>query len=139
MAEDKVEAMNLRFSAGEFHKLAKIAEALDGPLSMSLALQIIRELRVPPDETPPVPKSLTANQKSAGALAEILKRPLSELDFNVRARRIYQTLNCVTIGDLIQRSEADLRATRGSRITTIEEIKARLAQLGLTLGITAPD
>ncbi len=63
----------------------------------------------------------------------VLARPVSELELSVRARRCLQRLNIVTIGDLIQRTEAELLSTRNFGVTSLNEIKARLADLGLQL------
>jgi DNA-directed RNA polymerase subunit alpha len=62
-----------------------------------------------------------------------LARPVSELELSVRARRCLQRLNIVTVGDLIQHSEADLLATRNFGQTSLTEIKGRLAEIGMTL------
>ena len=62
-----------------------------------------------------------------------LARPVSELELSVRARRCLQRLNIVTVGDLIQHSEADLLATRNFGQTSLVEIKTRLAEVGMTL------
>lgn len=62
-----------------------------------------------------------------------LARAVSELELSVRARRCLQRLNIVTVGDLIQHSEAELLATRNFGQTSLTEIKTRLAELGVTL------
>jgi DNA-directed RNA polymerase subunit alpha len=63
----------------------------------------------------------------------VLGKPVSELELSVRARRCLQRLNIGTVSDLIQHSEADLLATRNFGQTSLNEIKTRLADLGLTL------
>lgn len=63
----------------------------------------------------------------------VLAKPVSELELSVRARRCLQRLNIVTISDLIQHTEADLLATRNFGVTSLNEIKSRLAELGLQL------
>lgn len=62
-----------------------------------------------------------------------LARPVSELELSVRARRCLQRLNIVTVGDLIQHSEAELMSTRNFGQTSLMEIKTRLAELGVSL------
>ena len=42
-------------------------------------------------------------------------------------------MNLVTIGDLVARSEAELLATKNFGQTSLNEIKGKLADLGLTL------
>lgn len=63
----------------------------------------------------------------------ILTKPVSELELSVRARRCLQRLNVVTIGDLLQHTEAELLATRNFGMTSLNEIRARLGELGLQL------
>jgi len=63
----------------------------------------------------------------------ILNKPVSELELSVRARRCLQRLSISTIGDLIQHTEAELLATRNFGVTSLNEIKGRLAEYGLTL------
>ncbi len=67
----------------------------------------------------------------------VLNKPVSELELSVRARRCLQRLNIVTVGDLIQHTEQDLLSTRNFGQTSLNEVKARLAELGLTLASKA--
>lgn len=67
----------------------------------------------------------------------ILVRLVSELDLSVRARRCLQRLNIITIGELIQHTEAELLAARNFGVTSLNEIKARLAEVGLQLASKA--
>lgn len=63
----------------------------------------------------------------------VLGKSVSELELSVRARRCLQRLNIATVGDLIQHTEADLLATRNFGVTSLQEIKQRLADLNLAL------
>jgi len=72
---------------------------------------------------PPVP----AGQEA------VLNKPVAELELSVRARRCLQRLNVQTLGDLIKYTEADLLATRNFGVTSLNEVKARLAEHGLQL------
>lgn len=63
----------------------------------------------------------------------LLVKPVSELELSVRARRCLQRLNVVTLADLIQHSESDLLSTRNFGVTSLNEIKGRLADFGLQL------
>lgn len=63
----------------------------------------------------------------------ILSKPVSELDLSVRARRCLQRLNVVTVGDLLQHTEAELLATRNFGMTSLNEIRSQLAQIGMSL------
>ena len=63
----------------------------------------------------------------------LLAKPVSELELSVRARRCLQRLNIDRLGDLIQHSESDLLSTRNFGVTSLNEIKARLSEFGLSL------
>jgi len=63
----------------------------------------------------------------------LLAKPVADLELSVRSRRCLQRLNVGTLGDLVQYSEADLLATRNFGVTSLKEIKLRLAEHGLQL------
>jgi DNA-directed RNA polymerase subunit alpha len=63
----------------------------------------------------------------------VLAKPVSELELSVRARRCLQRLNIATVGDLISHTEAELLAIRNFGQTSMNEIRARLSELGLSL------
>jgi DNA-directed RNA polymerase subunit alpha len=63
----------------------------------------------------------------------VLAKPVSELELSVRSRRCLQRLNVHTLADLVQYSESDLLATRNFGVTSLNEIKTRLAEHGLKL------
>jgi DNA-directed RNA polymerase subunit alpha len=63
----------------------------------------------------------------------VLNRPIGELELSVRSRRCLQRLNVNTLGDLMQHSEADLMSARNFGVTSLNEIKSRLADHGLAL------
>ncbi|RMF78187.1 MAG: tetratricopeptide repeat protein [Planctomycetota bacterium] len=75
------------------------------------------------------PQRVSVPPESASALS----KPVAELELSVRARRCLQRLNISTVGDLIQCSEAELLAARNFGQTSLNEIKTRLAELGLSL------
>ncbi|MHC4513246.1 MAG: DNA-directed RNA polymerase subunit alpha C-terminal domain-containing protein [Planctomycetota bacterium] len=61
------------------------------------------------------------------------KRPVSELDLSVRCRRIVDILKIKTIGDLSNKSEAELLACPNFGQTSLNEIRTKLDELGLAL------
>jgi DNA-directed RNA polymerase subunit alpha len=79
-------------------------------------------------ETPAPPKISVPPGSEA-----LLTKPVSELELSVRARRCLQRLSIERLGDLIQRTEAELLATRNFGTTSLNEIKVRLSEYGLTL------
>lgn len=64
---------------------------------------------------------------------EILNKYLSEIELSSRSRKCLQRLNLVTVGDLVSRSEAELLATKNFGQTSLNEIKAKLNELGVNL------
>ena len=61
------------------------------------------------------------------------RRPITELDLSVRSRRIVDLLKIRTIGDLAQKTEAELLACPNFGQTSLNEIKTKLDELGLSL------
>lgn len=61
------------------------------------------------------------------------KRPVTELDLSVRCRRIVDLLKIKTIGDLANKSEAELLACPNFGQTSLNEIRTKLDELGLAL------
>jgi len=64
---------------------------------------------------------------------ELLKKPISELELSVRSRNCMERLNIRTILELVQKSEPELLAVKNFGQTSLNEIKSRLGELGLSL------
>ncbi len=64
-------------------------------------------------------------------------RPVSELELSVRSRKALQRLGISTIGDLAQRSEAELMTVKNFGQTSLIEIKREMAKYGLTFKMPA--
>ena len=64
-----------------------------------------------------------------------LKQPCRVLNLSVRARKCLVRLGVLTVSDLIRKHDCDILECRNAGITTLDEIKARLAEHGLRLGI----
>lgn len=67
-----------------------------------------------------------------------LNLPLSELKLSVRASNCLESENIHTLRDLVIRSEEQLLEVRNFGETTLNEVKERLADLGLRLGMRLP-
>ncbi|MGH7163633.1 MAG: DNA-directed RNA polymerase subunit alpha C-terminal domain-containing protein, partial [Planctomycetota bacterium] len=65
---------------------------------------------------------------------ELLAAPVSELDLSVRAAKCMSLLDIATIGELLQRTEQDLLQAQNFGATSLQEIRQKLADLGLSLG-----
>ena len=67
------------------------------------------------------------------AQASTLALPIEELDFSVRSYNCLKREGIGTVGDLIQRTEQDLLDIRNFGQKSIDEVKAKLAEMGLGL------
>ncbi len=63
----------------------------------------------------------------------ILNKPVDDLQLSVRSRRCLQRLNIRTIGELTRKTEAELLGCKNFGVTSLNEIKRTLANLGLSL------
>ena len=64
-----------------------------------------------------------------------LSLPISTLSLSMRSRNCLEADNIKTIGDLVSRSPADMIKVRNFGKTSLVEIKKKLGELGLSLGM----
>jgi DNA-directed RNA polymerase subunit alpha len=64
---------------------------------------------------------------------EVLSTPISDLDLSVRSSKCMAQLDVNTIGELCQLSETELLQMKNFGQTSLQEIKNKLAKLGLGL------
>jgi DNA-directed RNA polymerase subunit alpha len=69
-------------------------------------------------------------------LERVLARSVDELELSVRASNCLKTANIHTIGDLVVRKEGDMLQFHNFGKKSLDEIKAVLQSLGLSLGMT---
>lgn len=148
-ARNCLKKMNVR-TLGDLIKLREdelLAYKNFGETSLSEIKAILAKhglrLGQPPEEAAleavvaPAPGGAAAPRPVAPSVPQelqgVLAKAVSELELSVRSRRCLQRLNVKTLHDLIQYSEADLLATRNFGVTSLNEIKARLAEHGLSL------
>ena len=67
-----------------------------------------------------------------------LLRKVDELELSVRSANCLKNDNIVYIGDLVQKTEAEMLRTPNFGRTSLNEIKEVLAQMGLHLGMEIP-
>lgn len=67
---------------------------------------------------------------------ENLYRSVDELELSVRSANCLQNANIKYIGELVQRTEAEMLKTKNFGRKSLREIKEILATMGLTLGMT---
>lgn len=70
---------------------------------------------------------------------ENLFRSVDELELSVRSANCLQNANIRTIGDLVQRTEAEMLKTKNFGRKSLKEIKEILAEMGLSLGLRLDD
>jgi len=67
---------------------------------------------------------------------EILNTPVEELELSVRSSNCLKNANIRTIGELTKKTEDDIGKTRNFGKKSLTEIKERLQEWGLSLGMT---
>ena len=68
-------------------------------------------------------------------LNENLFRPVSELELSVRSANCLKNANITLIGELVQKSEAEMLKTKNFGRKSLNEIRAILSEMGLSLGM----
>ncbi len=72
------------------------------------------------------------------AMEQKLSMTLADLKLSVRASNCLESENISTVRDLVQRSEDQLLEVRNFGETTLKEVRERLTELGLRLGMRVP-
>ncbi len=68
-------------------------------------------------------------------MSEILNRSVEELELSVRSYNCLKNANIQTIGELVQKTEAEMLRTKNFGRKSLNEIKEILANMGLSLGM----
>jgi len=83
-----------------------------------------------------VAKALAEKKKVDEELARKLSMPIQELELSVRASNCLESVKVETVGQLVRMTDADLLKIRSFGKTSLREIKRKLADIGLSLGMT---
>jgi len=78
-------------------------------------------------------------EKGEKLLNENLFRTVEELELSVRSANCLKNANMTYIYELVQKTEAELLRTKNFGRKSLEEIKEKLAKMGLHIGIKLPD
>jgi len=78
----------------------------------------------------------TEEQAVDEELTQKLNMPMQELELSVRANNCLESAKTDTVGQLVKMTEADLLKIRSFGKTSLREIKRKLADIGLSLGMT---
>lgn len=72
-------------------------------------------------------------------MIKVLQMSVNEIELSVRAANCLNNANITTVGQLAQKSEAEMLKYRNFGKKSLNEIKAKLSDLGLALGMTFDD
>jgi DNA-directed RNA polymerase subunit alpha len=68
-------------------------------------------------------------------MSEVLNRSVEELELSLRTHNCLKNANIRTIGELVQKTEAEMLRTKNFGRKSLNEIKEALANMGLSLGM----
>ena len=85
------------------------------------------------DEQHSAAKQAIYEQLGADGSDDSLNNGVNELQLSVRARKALALLNINTIGDLCAHTEAELMGVKNFGMTSLDEIKIKLTENGLSL------
>jgi len=105
--------------------------------ALAYAAKILKEQMNPfiNFEEEPEPEEMEEEEKEVDLLFENLFRPVSELELSVRSANCLKNANITLIGELVQRTEAEMLKTKNFGRKSLSEIKNILAEIGLSLGM----
>jgi DNA-directed RNA polymerase subunit alpha len=72
-------------------------------------------------------------ERAADENSEVLNKPIHELELSIRARRTVENLGCLTVSDVLQHSEEELLSMPNFGVTSLQELKRKLEDLGVKL------
>lgn len=74
-------------------------------------------------------------ERAMSQMNEVLNRSVEELELSVRSYNCLKNANIQTIGDLVQKTEAEMLRTKNFGRKSLNEIKEILGNLGLSFGM----
>jgi DNA-directed RNA polymerase subunit alpha len=104
--------------------------------ALAFSAKILKEQMTPfinfEEEPEPVEKE---EAEESEKLNENLFRPVSELELSVRSANCLKNAEITLIGELVQKTEAEMLKTKNFGRKSLNEIKAILQDMGLSLGM----
>ena len=85
------------------------------------------------EETPEQAEEVA--ERGLDKMGEVLNRSVEELELSVRSYNCLKNANIQTIGELVQKTEAEMLRTKNFGRKSLNEIKEILANMGLSLGM----
>ena len=83
----------------------------------------------------PSTSSYNVKNLEVSKVSAMMSRPIAELELSVRARNCLYGASILTLGDLVALSETEVMNLKNLGKTSLNEIKAKLAERGLSLGM----
>lgn len=120
----------------------------DGTISPEMAMveaaKILRKHLNPFVQYFDVGEELVSAEAAAAAsvdeeLIRKLNMPISELDLSVRASNCLESARIQTVADLVSKTDGDLLKVRSFGRTSLREVKKKLNDIGLDLGVQLPE
>jgi len=109
--------------------------SLEPDVAIAYAARILQEQLtrfITFEETPEVPEEA---EEKAPSLNENLFRPVAELELSVRSANCLQNADIKYIGELVQRTEAEMLKTKNFGRKSLNEIKEILREMNLDFGM----
>jgi DNA-directed RNA polymerase subunit alpha len=75
------------------------------------------------------------SERGMDKINEVLNRSVEELELSVRSYNCLKNANIQSIGELVQKTEAEMLRTKNFGRKSLNEIKEILANMGLSLGM----
>lgn len=120
----------------------------DGTVSPEMAMveagKILRKHLNPFVQYFEVGRETVSDEAAAAAgvddeLVRKLTKPITELELSVRASNCLESARINTVAELVSHSESDLLKVRSFGKTSLREVKRKLEDLGLELGMDLPE
>ena len=103
--------------------------------ALALAAKILKEQLAIFIKHEDMEEQVAPQQTERDRINDVLWRSVDELELSVRSANCLQNANIHYIGDLVQRSEAEMLKTKNFGRKSLKEIKEILGQMGLNLGM----
>lgn len=123
----------LRISEQELLGYKNFGETSLNEIKEMLTAKSLRLGQLKEDSPGQISSSTVEAANEQGIAPELFNKPLSEIELSGRSRKCLQRLALNTLGELIQKTEAELLSTKNFGQTSLEEIKMRLEELGVSL------
>lgn len=84
-------------------------------------------------------ESATSAARVDEDLIRKLQMPIGELDLSVRASNCLESAKILAVADLVQMTDSELLKVRSFGRTSLREVKRKLTDMGLSMGMELPD